>query len=343
MDPKGSLSWRILLFLSLAFELSYGTGGGVMDCPVILQKLGQDTWLPLTNEHQINKSVNKSVRILVTMATSPGSKSNKKIVSFDLSKGSYPDHLEDGYHFQSKNLSLKILGNRRESEGWYLVSVEENVSVQQFCKQLKLYEQVSPPEIKVLNKTQENENGTCSLLLACTVKKGDHVTYSWSDEAGTHLLSRANRSHLLHITLSNQHQDSIYNCTASNPVSSISRTFNLSSQACKQESSSESSPWMQYTLVPLGVVIIFILVFTAIIMMKRQGKSNHCQPPVEEKSLTIYAQVQKSGPQEKKLHDALTDQDPCTTIYVAATEPAPESVQEPNPTTVYASVTLPES
>jgi signaling lymphocytic activation molecule family protein 1 len=99
-------------------------------------------------------------------------------------------------------------------------------------------EQVSPPEIKVLNKTQENENGTCSLLLACTVKKGDHVTYSWSDEAGTHLLSRANRSHLLHITLSNQHQDSIYNCTASNPVSSISRTFNLSSQACKQESSS---------------------------------------------------------------------------------------------------------
>ena len=73
------------------------------------------------------------------MATSPGSKSNKKIVSFDLSKGSYPDHLEDGYHFQSKNLSLKILGNRRESEGWYLVSVEENVSVQQFCKQLKLY------------------------------------------------------------------------------------------------------------------------------------------------------------------------------------------------------------
>ncbi|XP_021054369.1 signaling lymphocytic activation molecule [Mus pahari] len=343
MDPIGSLSWSILLFLCLAFELSYGTGGGVMDCPVILQKLGQDTWLPLTNEHQINKSVNKSVRILVTMATSPGSKSNRKIVSFDLSKGGYPDHLEDGYHFHSKNLSLKILGNRRESEGWYLVSVEENVSVQQFCMQLKLYEQVSTPEIKVLNKTQENENGTCSLLLACTVKKGDHVTYSWSDEAGTHLLSPANHSHLLHITLSNQHQDSIYNCTASNPVSSRSRTFNLSSQACKQESSPESSPWISYTVAPLGVIIIFILVSTAIIMMKRQGKPNHCQPPVEEKSLTIYAQVQKSGPQEKKLHDVLTDQDPCTTIYVAATEPAPESVQEPNPTTVYASVTLPES
>ncbi|GAB1285712.1 Signaling lymphocytic activation molecule [Apodemus speciosus] len=313
-----------------------------MDCPVILQKLGHDTWLPLTNEHQINKSVNKSNRILVTMATSPGSKTNRKIVSVDLSKGGSPDHLEDGYQFQSKNLSLKVLGNRRESEGVYFVSVEENVSVQQFCIQLRLYEQVSTPEIKVLNKTQENENGTCGLLLACTVKKGDHVAYSWRDEAGTHLLSPANRSHLLHVILSNQHQDSIYNCTASNPVSNRSKTFDLR-QECWPKSFSEPSQWIPYTTAPLVVIIIIILVSTAIIMVKRQGKPNHCQPPVEEKSLTIYAQVQKSGPLEKKPHDALTDQDPCTTIYVSATEPAPEFVQEPNPTTVYASVTLPES
>lgn len=345
MDPNGSLSLRILLFLSLAVELSYGTGTSMMDCPVILQELGRDAWLPLTNEHQINKSTNKSIRILVTMARSPGSKTNKKIVSFDLSKGGYPDHLEDGYQFQSKNLSLKVLGNRRESEGLYFVTVEENVSVHQSCTQLKLYEQVSTPEIKVLNKTQE-ENGTCHLLLACMVKKGDNVSYSWSDEAGTRLLSQANRSHLLHLILSNQHQDSIYNCTASNPVSSRSRTFNLW-QECRPESYSESSLWLPYTAAPLGVIIFVILVSTATMLVKRywapSGKPNHCQSPVEEKSLTIYAQVQKSGPLEKKLHDALTDQDPCTTIYVAATEPVPESVQEPNPTTVYASVTLPES
>ncbi|XP_028640211.1 signaling lymphocytic activation molecule [Grammomys surdaster] len=342
MDPNGSLSLRILLFLAMAFELSAGTGGGVMDCSVILQKLGHDTWLPLTDEHQINKSVNKSIRILVTMATSPGSTTNKKIVSFDLSKGGYPDHLEDGYQFQPKNLSLRIPEARRESEGLYFVSVEENVSVQQFCMQLKLYEQVSTPEIKVLNKTQETENGTCSLLVACLVKEGDHVAYSWSDEAGTHLLSQANSSHLLHVRLSSQHQDSTYNCTVSNPVSSRSKIFNLWQEECRQEVS-ESSSWIPYTAVPSGVILIIILVSMGIIMAKRQGKPNHCQPPVEEKSHTIYAQVQKSGPQEKKLHDSLTDQDPCTTIYVAATEPAPESVQESNPTTVYASVTLPES
>ncbi|XP_051003884.1 signaling lymphocytic activation molecule [Acomys russatus] len=340
MDPKGPLSLSVLLFLSLSFELIYGTGGGVMDCPVIPRQLGSDAWLPLTNEHQINRSVNKSVRILVTMGTSLGSKTNKKIVSFDLSKRGHPDHLEDGYQFHPENLSLGILANRRESEGWYFVNLEENVSVQQFCMRLKLYEQVSTPEINVLNKTQERENGTCSLVVSCMVKTGDHVAYSWSDEAGTHLPSPANHSHLLHIILSNQQQDSIYNCTASNPVSRRSRTFNLW-QECRQESS-ESRSWIPYAAVPLGGVILIFLVSTAIIMLKRQGEKNHRQPPAEDKGLTIYAQVQKSGPPEK-LDDPSTDREPCTTIYVAATEPVPDSIQEPNPTTVYASVTLPES
>ncbi|XP_036057742.1 signaling lymphocytic activation molecule isoform X2 [Onychomys torridus] len=340
MDPNRSLSLGMLLFLSLISGLSYGTSGDVMNCQVINRQLGNHTWMSLTNE-QIHKSVNKSIRILVTKGTSLGSKTNKKIVSFDLAKGGYPDHLEDGYQFQPENLSLRILGNRTESEGWYFVNLEENVAVQQFCMQLKLYEQVSTPEIKVLNKTQENENGTCSLILACTVKKGDHVAYNWSDEAGAHLLSQANHSHLLSITLSNQHQNSIYSCTASNPVSSRSQTFDVR-QECRL-ASSESSSWMLHTAILLVVIMIIILISTAVIMLKKQGKKNHCQPPAEEKSLTIYAQVQKSGPPEKKLDDALTDQDPCTTIYVAATEPAPESVQEPNPTTVYASVTLPES
>ncbi|KAK7806027.1 hypothetical protein U0070_004735 [Myodes glareolus] len=211
------------------------TGGALMNCPVIIQQLGNDTtWLPLRKE-----SVNKSIRILVTMATATSleSKITKKIVSFNLANGGYLEHLENGYQFQPENLSLGILGNRRESEGWYIVSLEENVQVQQFCIQLKLYEQVSTPEIKVLNKTQENNgNGTCNLTVACMAKKGDHVTYSWSDDVGNQQPSLANHSHLLFITLSNQHHDSIYNCTASNPVSHRSQSFDLS-QECRRESS----------------------------------------------------------------------------------------------------------
>lgn len=84
-------------------------------------------------------------------------------------------------------------------------------------------EQVSTPEIKVLNWTLEN--GNCSLMLACTVEKGDHVVYGWSTEAGTHLLSAANASHPLYLTLGPQHTDDNYTCTASNPISNRSQTF----------------------------------------------------------------------------------------------------------------------
>lgn len=84
-------------------------------------------------------------------------------------------------------------------------------------------EQVSTPEIQALNGTQED--GNCSLTLACTVATGDHVTYSWSQGAGVHPLSVASGSHLLHLTLGPQDADSVYSCTASNPISNGSRSI----------------------------------------------------------------------------------------------------------------------
>lgn len=99
-----------------------------------------------------------------------------------------------------------------------------------------LTEQVSTPEIKVLNWTQEN--GNCSLMLACMVERGDHVTYNWSEKTGTNLLSPANSSHLLYLTLGPQHANNIYICTASNPISNRSGIFSPGSR-CKLHSSGE--------------------------------------------------------------------------------------------------------
>ncbi|KAF5915408.1 hypothetical protein HPG69_003917 [Diceros bicornis minor] len=250
--------------------------------------------------------MNKSIHILVAKAESQGSSVKKKIVSLSLPEGGSPRYLEDGYKFHLDNLSLWILESRKKDEGWYFMTLEGNISVQHFCLQLKLYEQVSTPEIKVLNRTQEN--GNCSLMLACVVEKGDHVAYSWSKETVTQPLSPANGSHLLYLTLGPQHANNIYICTVSNPISNSSQTF---------------IPWSGCRPDP-------------------PGKADHYRPTKEAKSLTIYAQVQKSGSVQKK-SDPPPAQDPCTTIYVAATEPVPEPVQEPNSITVYASVTLPES
>ncbi|XP_032705364.1 signaling lymphocytic activation molecule isoform X2 [Lontra canadensis] len=306
MDPKRLLCLNFLLFLSLAFELSCGTGESLLNCPEMPGQLGSSVLLSLASGG-ISKSMNKSVHVLVTRAESPGNSVKKKIASLDLPEGGSPRYLENGYTFHLENLSLGILESRKENEGWYFMTLEENFSVRHFCLQLKLYEQVSTPEIKVLNLTQGD--GNCSLILACDVEKGDYVVYNWSEEVATDPLTPANNStHLLHLNLGPQNVNTVYVCTVSNPISSRSQTFTPKSQ-CWSES---------------------------------LGKANQYQPTMEAKSLTIYAQVQKSGSVQKK-PDPLPAQDPCTTIYVAAAEPVPDPVQESNSITVYASVTLPES
>ncbi|XP_077012748.1 signaling lymphocytic activation molecule isoform X2 [Tamandua tetradactyla] len=305
--------------------------------------LGRNVILPLTYQG-INKSMNNSLHILVTMAKSPVSSVKKKIVSLDpSSEGGSPRYVENRYKFHLENLNLEILESRKEDEGWYFMALEQNVSVQQFCLQLQLYEQVSAPEIQVVNRTQEN--GMCSLVLACTVEKGDHVEYSWSVVPSTQPPSPANGSHLLHLTLGPQHAGDVYICTVSNPISNHSHTFSPWSR-CQQDSP-ESTQWGLCVGLILGSSIGVIMILHVIRqLLRRRGKTDQLQSTVEAKSLTIYAQVQKSGAVQNK-PDALPAQDPCTTIYVAATEPVPAPVpafvQELNSITVYASVTLPES
>ncbi|CAD7679895.1 unnamed protein product [Nyctereutes procyonoides] len=342
MDSRGFLSLRCLLVLTLASKLSCGTGESLMNCPEVPGKLGSSLQLSLASEG-ISKRMNKSIHILVTRAESPGNSIKKKIVSLDLPEGGSPRYLENGYKFHLENLTLRILESRRENEGWYFMTLEENFSVQHFCLQLKLYEQVSTPEIKVLNWTQEN--GNCSVMLACEVEKGDNVVYSWSEKLGIDPLIPANSSHLLHLSLGPQHVNNVYVCTVSNPVSNRSWSFNPWSK-CRPESSVPRQ-WRLYAGLFLGGIVGVILIFEVVLLLlRRRGKTNHYKPTKEEKSLTIYAQVQKSGSTQKK-PDPLPAEDPCTTIYVAATEPvpepAPEPVQEPHSITVYASVTFPES
>ncbi|KAF6293764.1 signaling lymphocytic activation molecule family member 1 [Rhinolophus ferrumequinum] len=140
MDPKGLLSLNFLLLLSLAFEQSYATGKSMINCPTVGGQLGSSVLLPLTSEG-INKSTNKSIHITVTMAKSAGSNRNNKLVSLDLPKEGSLRHLEDGYKFHLENLSLVILESKKKDEGWYYMTLEEQVSVQHFCLQLKLYDE----------------------------------------------------------------------------------------------------------------------------------------------------------------------------------------------------------
>ncbi|XP_042781033.1 signaling lymphocytic activation molecule isoform X1 [Panthera leo] len=221
MDLKGLLSLNFLLFLSLAFELSCGTGESLMNCQEVTKQLGGNLLLPLASEG-ISKSMNKSIHILVTKSESPQKNVKRKIMSLSLPERASLRFLENGYKFHPENLKLEILQSKKENEGWYFTTLEENFSVRHFCLQLKLFEQVSTPEIKVLNWTQEN--GNCSLTLACEVERGDHVAYSWREETGADPPVSANSSHL-HLSLGPQHVHNVYVCTVSNPISNHSQTF----------------------------------------------------------------------------------------------------------------------
>ncbi|XP_077742765.1 signaling lymphocytic activation molecule isoform X1 [Canis aureus] len=268
MDSRGFLSLRCLLVLALASKLSCGTGESLMNCPEVPGKLGSTLQLSLASEG-ISKRMNKSIHILVTRAESPGNSIKKKIVSLDLPEGGSPRYLENGYKFHLENLTLRILESRRENEGWYFMTLEENFSVQHFCLQLKLYEQVSTPEIKVLNWTQEN--GNCSMMLACEVEKGDNVVYSWSEKLGIDPLIPANSSHLLHLSLGPQHVNNVYVCTVSNPVSNRSWSFNPWSK-CRPESSVPRQ-WRLYAGLFLGGIVGVILIFEVVLLLlRRRGR-----------------------------------------------------------------------
>uniref|UniRef100_A0A2K6G2E9 Signaling lymphocytic activation molecule family member 1 n=1 Tax=Propithecus coquereli TaxID=379532 RepID=A0A2K6G2E9_PROCO len=261
--------FRFLFSLLFPFFYFLCFGTGVMNCPKILRQLGRNVLLPLTHKG-INKSMNKSIHIVVTVATSPETSIKTKIVSLYPSEGGPPRYLKDRYKFYLEDLHLGIQDSRKEDEGWYFMTLEENDSVQHFCLQLKLYEQVSTPEIKVLNQTQEN--GTCTLMLACMVEKGDDVAYSWSKEVDTHPLSPANSSHLLSITLGPQHANNTYICTASNPISNSSEAI-IPWSRCSLGPVEPSPQWGLYTGLFLGGVIGVVMILEVVILLlKRRGR-----------------------------------------------------------------------
>ncbi|XP_015397634.1 signaling lymphocytic activation molecule isoform X5 [Panthera tigris] len=292
MDLKGLLSLNFLLFLSLAFELSCGTGESLMNCQEVTKQLGRNLLLPLASEG-ISKSMNKSIHILVTKSESPQKNVKRKIVSLSLPERASLRFLENGYKFHPENLKLEILQSKKENEGWYFTTLEENFSVRHFCLQLKLFEQVSTPEIKVLNWTQEN--GNCSLTLACEVERGDHVAYSWREETGADPPVSANSSHL-HLSLGPQHVHNVYVCTVSNPISNHSQTFTPGSMCMPDPP--ELRPWGLYVGLSSGAVIGVILVLkVAVLLLRRRGRCLTVKRLISDSAVK---QIITSQPQKQK-------------------------------------------
>lgn len=269
--------------------------------------------------------MNSSMYILVTRDKSQGDlKDKRKILSFHQPAGSNSQFQDVDYKFHADSLSLEILKSRREHEGPYFITMEGNVSVQQFCLKLKLYEPVSTPEIQVLNLTQKDN---CSLTLFCQVRKGDQVAISWSTVPPEPSLTLVNDSQILNLTLGPQHTIQALVCTASNPISQEFQTF-IPAPHCSQQSAPTS--WKLYLGLSFGcLVCVIIILIVALQRLQRRGNTDNYQSNQDSKNLTIYAQVQKAGSAPSRVEPTPV-QEPCTTIYVAAMEPIQEPAHIPD-------------
>lgn len=102
-------------------------------------------------------------------------------------------------------------------------------------------EPVSDPDIQVLSWALANDS--CTVTLNCTAARGDNVSYSWTGLEASSSSPCAHNGSLLHLSYHLNATSLACACTASNPVSSSTVTFN--SSACSFEQWGESPGMLQ--------------------------------------------------------------------------------------------------
>ncbi|XP_014117377.1 PREDICTED: signaling lymphocytic activation molecule [Pseudopodoces humilis] len=316
------------------------------------QEFGEASWKKLTEELQRKKFLLKISGGNYT-EFEPGRVSfHRRDFSLEILNTSRDDRrlyeysVSNGQEEEIWQIQLEVRDDRRLYE--YSVSNGQEEEIWQI--QLEVFEPVAHPSIRILRR--ELSNGSCSLELRCTSERGDEVSYSWeSRDNGTGGICSGNGSFLnLSYSLRNAGFGCV--CTARNPVSSRDAAFDSSRCGFEQRGVPGLRPELLAPLLALAAVAIVtaaVVTFRATRPAKRdrdppQDTPDPSPAAPDSAGATIYAQVQKP---KGTVPDA-------TTIYAAATGPppgAPRSLpDEPprgppplsqEPTTVYASVTLP--
>ncbi|XP_066424083.1 signaling lymphocytic activation molecule [Molothrus aeneus] len=308
-----------------------------------------------------------------------GEASWKKITGKPLKKklllrvsGGKPMEFEPGrLRFHKQNFSLEILNTSRDDGRLYEYSVYKGSEEEVWQIQLEVLERVADPSIQIL--ARELSNGSCRLELSCSSERGDEVSYSWdsrdSRDNGTGGLCQANSSVL---ALSFPLRSAAFGCvcTAQNRVSRGRAAFDAAQCGSQHR---DVRGVRRELLVPLVLSAIVIILAIMVIVTCRATRSAKCgsglsqvtpdpaqvtpdPAQVTPASATIYAQVQRVQKPKGAAPSAAPPS--CTTIYAAATGPPPAPDGAPRsparsptlrgrsplsqePTTVYASVTLP--
>ncbi|XP_072774610.1 signaling lymphocytic activation molecule [Taeniopygia guttata] len=283
----------------------------------------------------------------------------KKKFLLKISGGNYTEFEPERMRFHKEDFSLEILNTSRDDRRLYEYSVSKGPEEEVWQIQLEVFEPVSDPTIRILRR--ESSNGSCSLELRCSSERGDEVSYSWASRdngTGTGGIC-AGSGGVLNLSYALRSAAFGCVCTASNPVSRRHAAFHSQQCGAEQWDVPKVRTELLVPLVALGVIVIIIIIIIVVIITFRATRSAKCDPDpsqVTPASATIYAQVQRVQKPKGTVPNATPLS--CTTIYATATGPpaAPDgaprspagsptprgcSPLSQEPTTVYASVTLP--
>ncbi|NXC40451.1 SLAF1 protein, partial [Penelope pileata] len=142
--------------------------------------------------------------------------------------GNFTNFMLGQNRFHPANFSLEILRTERQHQRLYEYTITMEKAEKSWQIQLEVYEPVSDPSIHVLNWTLANDS--CTVILNCTVARGDNVSYSWASPEAITPSPCAHNGSLLQLSYSPPDSTLTCACTTSNPVSR--RTAAFSSSIC---------------------------------------------------------------------------------------------------------------
>ncbi|XP_044128137.1 signaling lymphocytic activation molecule-like isoform X2 [Bufo gargarizans] len=249
------------------------------------------------------------------------------------------------YQFKRDSSSVIIPKLQKDDEKKYELSVQRKDFFSLVCEiELKVYEQISNLTVSV---TEDSRNDTCNVTMECLMKTGDDVTFIWMKDNKT----LSHNGSTLEISIATDNANSIFRCTATNPVSEGWSEHTLSS-ACNPNNDNGFPDIMFYILgssLPILVTMVAIIVIVIVIIKKKRKRdiySKRCvnppsipesRPPVPEPASeqrpegiqTVYAIVQK--PKNQSISSDASKSLPFSSVYELA-GPCRNNIQVQNST-----------
>nr|XP_033779911.1 signaling lymphocytic activation molecule-like isoform X2 [Geotrypetes seraphini] len=319
-------AWRLLLMISL-----FTAGINLHSSKTLNRILGRSLHLSL---EPTDRNMTRIDKVQVKKVLRNGSK--RTIFSFDVASrvcSFQGEDLQNCSRFHPENLSLDFSEITREDAGSYVLVWHEKFIEKEAHLQLDVYEQISASSIPV---TKMLENETCTMLLNCTVEKGDNVTYNWTQSHGNVTRQLTHNDSILTITPAPGDTSLSYACLAKNPVSQSYHDYSPWTECYPSAFPSDAASFIHLAFLSF---IVFALVIGGFILwwrykQRQMARSNLCltEDTHPERSnqgrtevvntaeiYTIYSAVQKPVPTNNVVQAAENQES--LTVYELAWPP----------------------